>query len=661
MLAEPESTFVRTTLFFLLAITTGIATAAPPQVTDPLTISSPVRADFAPAPIPAISALDDVSPGSWSPDGRYVLYLSSRTGIDNIWLTEVATGKARALAPSKQAQSSPVWSPDGKRVAFLVDDAGNELYDVMIADVASGQLTNVTGTAGMAEEDPAWSPDGRYLAFSARLAANSFAQIDVIDLDTKRRRALTRGGSPERSRRAPLWSASGDAVYFTDVGWSFTDSNVMRVSVNGGTPENLTPHAGEVLNTLEDLSSDGRWALTSSTASNGWQNVAVLDLRAHTQRWITQERSNHFPGAFSPDSTLVTYVRDQDDSAQIFAYDLAKQVSRQLTNGIGLHELEVPRSTIPHVGARTFSPDGKRIVYRYESGTSPSELRTLTLQQTQEVSLVVPEVPPNVAHGLTAPVHVWFDSRDRKFRIPALVWMPPNLKRDASNAAIVEIHGGPMDQRRPALLSWIQVLVTRGFVVISPNYRGSTNYDRNFFRANRMDMGGGDLEDVATAADFLIRTGYVDPKRIGAYGASNGAYLTLLALGKQPERWRAGAALYPFVDYFTGYATELPWIQSIDRVLMGDPARHAALWRDRSPITHAASIRAPVLMTAGANDPRCPPEQARQMERAIRDAGGSVELKIFGEQGHGTQEVDSYTDENTMVVNFFDQHLRGLH
>lgn len=644
----------------LLVLALQSASASGQQVTDPRSLTSPARAGFKPASIPAMSALENVSPASWSPDGSSVLYVSDRSGVDNIWLTEVNSGKSRAVSPSKSSQSGPVWSPDGQKIAFLVDDAGNELYDIMIADVASGQVTNLTDTAEVAEVDPGWSPNGQQLVFSSRRAADSSAEIEVIDLNTHRRRALTAAGSREHSRVAPLWSRNGDAVYFTDLSWSFTDSNVMRVSANGGSVENLTPHSGEMLNSLQDLSKDGRWALILSDAADGWRNVALLDLSTHARRWITEERSNHFAGAFSPDSALVSYVRDGDGSAQIFAYDIAKRVSRQLTEGVGLHELEVPLSLMPHVGGRTFSPDGRRIVYRYRSGTVPPQLRILTLLNGQETKLVAPEVPPDVAQGLVAPVHVWYASSDRRFKIPALVWVPPNLSRDGSSPAIVEIHGGPMDQTRPALLTYIQVLATNGYVVISPNYRGSANYDRRFFVANRMDMGGGDLQDVFSAADFLLRTGYVDPTKLGVYGASNGAYLALLALEKQPSRWKAGAALYPFVDYFTGYATELPWIQAIDRVLMGDPQRNSDLWRDRSPITHAKRIRAPVLMTAGANDPRCPPEQARQMGRAIRDAGGSIDLKIFGEQGHGTENVDAYTDENALIVKFFDQHLRGV-
>jgi dipeptidyl aminopeptidase/acylaminoacyl peptidase len=207
---------------------------------------------------------------------------------------------------------------------------------------------------------------------------------------------------------------------------------------------------------------------------------------------------------------------------------------------------------------------------------------------------------------------------------------------------------------------FIQTLVSNGYVVISPNYRGSTGYSSAFFRANFMDMGGGDLSDVNAAADWIARSGYVDARRIAAYGASYGGYMTLMAISKSPDRWAAGVAIVPFTDFFTEYANEAPWLQAYDRLTMGTPEKNAALWRDRSPLYFADRIRAPLLMTAGANDARCPPEQAKQMERAVRAHGGVVELTIYDEQGHGIASTANAADENTRVLAFLNRHVRDI-
>ncbi len=247
---------------------------------------------------------------------------------------------------------------------------------------------------------------------------------------------------------------------------------------------------------------------------------------------------------------------------------------------------------------------------------------------------------------------------ERSFVNPIAVTMPPNLQRNGSHPAVVDIHGGPAEQTRPKLNIPIQLLAARGYLVISPNYRGSLNYDYAFQRANHGDPGGAELSDIHAAADWLVATGYVDAKRVAAVGGSWGGYLTLMALASQPDRWAAGVALHPVADFHSMYKSSAPWMQASARGLIGDPLRDEALWRNRSPLTHAARIRAPVLINAGVNDSRTPLAQIKEMERAIRANGGLVELHVIGNSGHFAEDTDAYVDENTMVVNFLNRHLQ---
>lgn len=651
---------------FVLCIGTTLSGVAQAQVPiDPRSVVSPTMPDFAPAPNEAISAVNELGYATWSPDGRFIAYVSYETGFANIWITDVKTKESRQVAPADQTQRSPRWSPDSKRLLFVADDSGKEMYDIFVVDVAASKVRNLTQTPEYAETYAAWSPDGRAIAFSSRKKEASASEIEVMDVegeDGGRIRILTRDSSPDRTRVISLWSPADNFIYFDDVAYSYADADIVRVSADGGTPQSVTPPATDVNYRLADLSPDGKFALISSDAANGWTNVALLDTRTREIRWVTNEKANFIAGGFSPNGKQIVFTRDEPLATHLFVYDIETRSTRQLTHGEGFHEL---RSGIafsaPRVGGSYFSRDGQQIVYRRESGTVPGELVALRVRDGAQTTLVANTLSEEVARSLVKPTHVWFRSADGKFVIPAVVWIPPNLRRDGTHPAVVEIHGGPMAQTRPYFLTYIQVLASQGYVVISPNYRGSTNYGRAFQFANRKDLGGGDLSDVETAADWLVATGYVDAQRIAVYGGSNGAYLALLALAKQPRKWAAGVALNPFVDYFTFYAGTAPWLQPIFHFLMeGDPARNAELWRDRSPLTHAHRISAPVLITAGANDPRCPPEQAKQMQRAIQAGGGHVELKIFGDQGHGAVQTDAYIDENTMVLKFLDEHLRPI-
>jgi len=628
-------------------------------LTDPKSLLSPVRAEFVPPHPKDVSALDDLSYPAWSPDGRFIASVSYQSGPANVWLTDVTTKKSRpAAAVSDGPQLWPRWSPDARQILYLADKGGDEMYDIYLIDLGTGRIRNLTQTPGHAETCAGWSPDGREIVFSSRAKESSSGEIAVIDIASRKLRFLTSGGSNERTRVSPLWARSGDYIYFRDRAWSNLDTSIMRVSSSGASaPENLTPHEGETHYRLMDVSRDGHYVLFSSDEGTGWMNVAVLDTHTQKRQWITNERAHHIPASFSPDGKRIVFTRDEPLSTHIFIHDIGSGMTQQLTRGEGMHELSTPFPVATDsLAASSFSPDGKRLVYWY-GGSRPGDYVAITTKGGAE-EVLVNTLPAKMAHSFVSPVAVTFPSNDGNFQIPALVWIPPNLKRDRSHPAVVEIHGGPTQQTRAYLNTYIQVLAARGYIVISPNYRGSINYYRNFQRANHGDPGGAELSDVDAAADWLIATGYVDPKKVAAYGASYGGYLTLMALASKPDRWAVGVALYPMADLRMTYETAAPWMRAYDRGLHGDPVRDAALWRDRSPLTHANRIRAPVLMNAGANDPRTPLGQIKEMERAIRANGGLVELHVSGDSGHGPADTQAYVDENTMVLDFLDRHLR---
>jgi len=242
--------------------------------------------------------------------------------------------------------------------------------------------------------------------------------------------------------------------------------------------------------------------------------------------------------------------------------------------------------------------------------------------------------------------------------ISAFLYVPYNLQRNRGNPAIVSVHGGPSAHTMNGFNRGVQYLVNNGYVVITPNYRGSTGYGKDFEEKNRFDMGGGDLRDVIRAAEFLETTGYVNPKRIALMGGSYGGYMTMMGLTKAPEVWAAGVAIVPFVNWFTELEHEDPALREWDLATMGDPVHHRALYEDRSPIHFIDRIRAPLLILAGANDPRCPKEESDQVVEAIRKRGGIVEYKFYENEGHGFSRIENAIDSFKKTVAFLDKYLR---
>jgi len=235
--------------------------------------------------------------------------------------------------------------------------------------------------------------------------------------------------------------------------------------------------------------------------------------------------------------------------------------------------------------------------------------------------------------------------------------VPFNMVRNGENAAIVYVHGGPTSQTVNSFNRFIQHMVNQGYMVIAPNYRGSTGYGKEFQQANLFDMGGGDLQDVLAAADFIKQTGFLDSKKIVLMGGSYGGYLTMMGVTKAPEVWGAGVPIVPFVNWFTEIENEDPVLQQSDRATMGDPEKNKALFQDRSPIFFVDQIKAPLLLLAGGNDPRCPKEEAQQVVDAVKKRGGTVEYKVYENEGHGFARVENQIDAYQRVSGFLKAHV----
>ena len=175
--------------------------------------------------------------------------------------------------------------------------------------------------------------------------------------------------------------------------------------------------------------------------------------------------------------------------------------------------------------------------------------------------------------------------------------------------------------------------------------------------ANLGDAGGGELNDVLDAAEWIKKSGFVDPKKLIVMGGSYGGYLSMMAVTKAPEMWAAGVPIVPFVNWFTEIANEDPGLREYDLATMGDPVKNKALYEDRSPINFVDKIKAPLLLLAGGNDPRCPQGEAatsRRRDEKARRHGATEDLQ---ERGPRFSRVENQIDAYQSVSDFLKVHV----
>ncbi len=625
--------------------------ASQPVITDPRQIQSKANPDVQQwqLSIEKLFMVRRVGGTAWSPDGKQIAFISNISGRNNLWLVPAEGGWPVQLTISDQRQASPAWSPDGKWIAYVSDHDGDEQWDIFLVSPANGDVVNLTNTPEIDEESPAWAPDGRHLAYQVKPRTSSTFEIDVMDILTRKVRHLTTGTPPELGNNNPIWSRDGKWIAYTQQHAAGKDSNIFVVELATGKSTQLTPHEGEHNFSAADWSPDGKKLLITSNAGNGYDNVGLLDVASKKIEWLTQDKWEVSAGYYSPDGRRVTWTANVDGNVEIVLHDLAAHRSDALPIAAGVNSLGGAESAFTH--------DGSRLLYYHNSGDSPNDVWAYALANKHSHQVTQSLVAGVRSNDLVKPFLVHYPSTDGKWTISAFVYVPYNMPRDGRNAAIVLVHGGPTAQTLNGFDRLVQYLANAGYLVIAPNYRGSTGYGKEFMDANRFDMGGGDLADVLAAAEWIKKSGYPDPKKIVLLGGSYGGYLTMMGVTQEPGDWAAGVAIVPFVNWFTEVKNEDPLLQQYDLATMGNPEKNKALWEERSPINFVDRIKAPLLLLAGGHDPRCPEEESQQVADAIRKRGGAVDFKVYGNEGHGFARIENQIDAYKRVAEFLKKYV----
>lgn len=634
--------------FIVMSVVTQSQTlSAPSAITDPKQVTSKPNAQVEPSlSIEKLYMTRAIGDTAWSPDGKIIVFVSNMSGRNNLWLVPASGGWPTQLTVSDQRQSSPAWSPDGKWIAFQSDYDGNEQWDIFMVSPKTGQVVNLTNTRTIAEQHPVWSPDSRYLAYMVKPKTSSVYEIDVFDKVARETKHLTSGTPADKMNVGPIWSRDGKWIAYTQEQAKGTDSNIFVAEVETGKSTLLTPHDGEQIFHVDDFSPDGKSLLITSNAVNGYENVALLDIASKQITWLTRDKWEIAGGSFSPDGKRVTWTANLDGNSQIYLYDILTKKTSALPLPVGWNS--------QGGGESPFSHDGTQLLYYHNGPTAPKDAWIYSMATGKSHQVTHSLLAGIRSEDMVEPVLVHYPSHDGKWTISALLYVPFNMPRNGQNAAIVYVHGGPASQSVNTFNRFIQHIANQGYMVIAPNYRGSTGYGKEFQHANLFDMGGGDLQDVLGAADFLKQTGFVDPKKLILMGGSYGGYMTMMGVTKAPEVWAAGVPIVPFVNWFTEIENEDPILRQSDIATMGDPKdpKNKALFEDRSPITFVDKIKAPLLLLAGGNDPRCPKEETLQVADSVKKNGGVAEYKIYENEGHGFARVENQIDAYQRVSQF---------
>lgn len=609
----------------------------------------------------------------WSPDGSRIVWVRGGDHGRNPW--------AAGLPPPNPASASEkpeldIWSAPasgGKAVKLAEGDAPALSATGRIAYIKNGEVWTVGGDGKPGRlfydrgrvEQLVWSPDGSRMAFVSRREDHSF-----IGVYTRPEKPVLWLAPSTGWDNDPVWSPDGERIAFSRVSGvsdvvfsmltekprpfaimvaSAADGSASEAWRSPGTPEGSLPTVPDGLNLMWGAGD----RLTFRAELDGWPHLYSLPATGGTPQLLTPGKFMVEHVAMSADRRTLFYSANAGpdesdiDRRHLFRVAVDHPGPVALTSGAGLEWTPVP------VG-------NTALAYVSVTATTPTRIMLADTNGKGAQSLDISGAD-FAARGMTVPRHITFTAPDGLVIHGQLFTSPGGAAR---KPGVIFVHGGPS---RQMLLGWAyrgyyahsyalnQYLASRGFVVLSVNYRLGIGYGRAFQHASRAGLAGSsEYQDVLAGARFLQALPDVDPARIGIWGGSYGGYLTALALGRDSDTFKAGVDLHGVHDW-THYTGRVPQPKRFEQ---GDYAAAIRSAFENSPVAHLETWRSPVLLIHGDADGNVPFSQTTDLARRLAARGVPYEELILPNEIHGFLRYDSWLKADMATVRFLEEKLR---
>ena len=596
-------------------------------------------------PIPMTAEGVSSSHPRWSPDGKYLAFLSARNnGKTQVWLLNRFGGEAERLTEAIQGVNDFEWSPDSTRMVLIFQDPKPEdaeaakdkdkdkpapkpktpppfLIDrlqfkedtvgyldrrrnhLYVFDVASKKVTQVT-SGDYDDNEPAWSPDSHFLAFTSNRSTpdpdrNFNSDIWVVTADNKDKGAhLAQITTNLGADRSPAWSPDGKWIAFV----SQTDVKAIDYA---------THH------------------LAIAPASGGEEKVLTLAF----------DRSVRRP-RFSPDGRFIYFIAEDDGTQNLCRIsvtggEVARPIGGRLT--VATYSLGKDGAIAAQIGMLD-RPDE---IYL----SNGNNLTRLT--KTNDVLLS--------QLRLAQVDYVHFKSKDGT-SIAGFLYKPVDYAPGKKFPTLLNPHGGPVGQYAASFYHLAQLYAANGYAVLLPNPRGSSGYGQKFCEAIFADWGNKDYQDDMAMVDYALAQGIADPDRLGVGGWSYGGISTNFII-TQTTRFKAAITGASEVLYVANYGHD--HYQKLWELELGLPWENRALYERMSPFNKVTSVTTPTLIMGGEIDWNVPIINSEQLYQALKRLGRTTELVVYPGEYHGFTAPSHLKDRLERYLAWYAHYVKG--
>jgi len=626
-----------------------------------------------------------------SPDSTRIAYAienRDRPGrpYSQVWIIEIASGERWRLAGEKVATSDPVWSPDGKWIAYSGSEKDNS--ELMIAHPdGSGAKSLATATStNNPTQNPgntvAWSPDSKRIAFVSTTPGPETAEaggdpvvitrylykpdhyeglthfndnrrqhLFVVDIEAKQVRQLTQGNFYEHSID---WSPNGEEIAFVSNrepnADEFFNPDLFAVRVSDGSVRRLT--ATENAEYVPRWSPDGKKivflatkrGLTDLETNMEGEHVWLMSADGSNRHELASmiDNSQGYP-QWSPDGQAIYFTVQERGNFRLYRLPVSGGQPEAVVKDPGIVESW-------SVGR------GGMVAYSFRSPRDFAELFLKSGGTTRQLTNLNAEVLADKQLGEVE--SFTFLSNDNKYEIEAFLTKPLAITAESKHPLIVDLHGGPHWRSGPELDLKAQVYAAHGWATLMVNYRGSSGYGQKFADAVFGDQDGNEAQDVLYAVSAAVRRNlWIDRDRMGIGGISYGGQLTDWLI-TQTREFKAAISLagianlisYNYMTYYNQYEE-----MEFGQFLHQDDLMNFA-W-ERSALKHVANVCTPTMLMHGENDSDVPIAESEQYYIALKDVGVDTVMVRYPREGHGLAETQHIIDSIDRSIAWYEKHF----
>ena len=639
-----------------------------------------------------LASLREVEDPQISPDGAWVAYTVRRRDFEeddrdtDIWMASWDGQQSVRLTTSKKGETTPRWSPDGRYLAFLSSrDYKAETEQIWILNRAGGEAERITDLKG-GVEDFAWSPNGKRLAIIASdpdpdapdpeqpeakkktpkpIVIDRFyfkedrtgylgelrQHLYLFDLETRKADLLTPG---KLNEYLPSWSPDSQTIAFVTKGGEDFDRSdnwdIFLIEAKpGAQPRQLTTYGG--------ADCDPTWGSPPAWSPDGSmiayprggdlkliyysvQQLAVIPVSGGPERLIAPQLDRNISQpVWSADGASILLLLEDDRN---------QHLARIPAGGGPVDRLITDRRV---VSAFDLGPDGK-LAALSTTPQAPAEVFALNGAALRPLSNQNQSWLSNIQLG--AVEEISFPSQDGT-EIHGFLIKPPDFQTGRKYPTLLQIHGGPVAQFANEFDFDFQLLAAHGYVVVAANPRGSSGRGEAYSTAIYADWGYKDTLDVLAAVDYAVAQGIANPGRLGVGGWSYGGMLTNYTIATD-TRFKAATSGAGISNILAGYGTD-QYIKEYEAEL-GVPWKHFDTWIHVSfPFLHADRITTPTLFLCGQKDFNVPLLNTEQMYQALRSLGVDTKLIIYPDQYHSIRKPSYERDRLERYLNWYDKYL----